>query len=432
MNSGSEEDRDAGSIRWGRARYILSVGSPPIEDGVMAWAGGRISFVGRFADFKSGHSGSGWDWGELAIVPGLVNAHVHLDYSGLAGCVPPPSNFVAWIEAIQAAKAARPASERARDWLEGARMLARGGVTTVGDIEAWPELLPQVRPHTPLRTVSYFELIQLQSGEDPLAPWRELLASAAGVAGDRWRPGLSPHAPYSTTPALLRACAQEVRARGWPVAIHVAESREEFEMFRHGRGPLKEWLAARGRVMSDLDGSSPVAAVERAGLLGPRCLVVHGNYLADGDAEKLARHGATVVHCPRSHAFFGHEPFPWETLRAAGVPVCIGTDSAATVPLEEGVPPLDLLVELAWLRRRHPHLVPEERLAMVTTVPARAMGLEGAVGQLRAGAWADFVLIPALGTARDTLAAWTEGALRPVAVAVGGRWVAGANRGAVA
>lgn len=423
MRAETQDDGDRSPGRWYRARQVFPLSAPPIEDGLLEVVSGRIRRVGPRGDLAANTHGRVVDLGDSAVLPGLVNAHTHLDYTGLAGELPPPPGFVPWIEAIQAAKASLGPAERSEHWLQGAAALARSGVTTVGDFEAWPDLLLQVLRKTPLRTVSFIELISLQESEDPLGPWRVWLEVLARETDPRRRAGLAPHAPYSTTPALLRACAEEARRRGWPVAIHLAESREEFEMFRHGRGPLKEWLAARGRRSADLGGLSPVAAVAQTGLLGPRTLAIHVNYLASGDAERLARSGATVVHCPRSHAYFGHDPFPMRELRAAGVPVAVGTDSAATVAMEDGVPPLDLWVELAWLARTDPGLEPEHRLAMVTTVPARALGWAGEVGELCPGAWADLLVVPAERALRDTLAAVAEGARRPGAVMLGGEWV---------
>ncbi len=141
--------------------------------------------------------------------------------------------------------------------------------------------------------------------------------------------GLSPHAPYSTSPELLSAAATAAREHGWLLTTHVAESADEFDMYLHSCGAMFDWLKSQ-RDMSDC-GISPVAHLARHGVLSPNFLAVHVNYLAQGDVELLARSGASVVHCPGSHAYFHHRAFPFEELDRGGINICLGTDSLATM-----------------------------------------------------------------------------------------------------
>src|SRR5437899_1842745 len=138
--------------------------------------------------------------------------------------------------------------------------------------------------------------------------------------------GLSPHAPYSTMPELLKLSAATARAKGWRLVTHVAESDLELEMFLHARGKMFDWLQRNERDMSDCGLGSPVEHLERLGYLADNLLAVHVNYLAPGDAALLARRGVSVAHCPRSHVFFQHHRFPREELAGVGVNICLGTD----------------------------------------------------------------------------------------------------------
>src|SRR5205807_784241 len=137
--------------------------------------------------------------------------------------------------------------------------------------------------------------------------------------------GLSPHAPYSTLPELLRLTAQSARRRGWRVCIHVAESAEEFEMFASGHGGMLEWLERSSRDMSDCGLGSAIQHLESCGALDQKLLAVHVNYLAANDAALLAKLKVNVVHCPRSHSYFRHHQFPLRRLIRAGVNTCLGT-----------------------------------------------------------------------------------------------------------
>src|SRR5690606_18517505 len=188
--------------------------------------------------------------------------------------------------------------------------------------------------------------------------------------------------------------ARTAREHDLLVTIHAAESIEEYEMFRHARGPMYEWLGPQ-RGTDDCGIRSPVEHIERAGLLGPKTVLVHVNHLDPDDAQRIARAGAGVVHCPRSHAYFGHEPFPWPVLARAGVRVSIGSDSLLSVTRRGAAPPrLDLFAELAVARRTLPEVEPHSLLRMVTTVPAAMLGLEGRIGALAAGASADVIAVP--------------------------------------
>src|SRR5262249_10631713 len=147
----------------------------------------------------------------------------------------------------------------------------------------------------------------------------------------RCRVGLSPHAPYSTVPELLRLSARAARRRKWPLTVHVAESALEFEMFSRGRGGMFDWLQRSARDMSDCGFGSRVERGARCGALDANLLAIHVNYLGKRDAALLGQKRASVVHCPRSHAYFGHDPFPLRKLSRAGVNICLGTDSLASV-----------------------------------------------------------------------------------------------------
>ena len=408
------------------ARAVVPVSRPPLADGAVLVHDGYIRRVGSWKRLASQATGRGIrivDLGDAALLPGLVNAHAHLDYTGMAGQLAPTGSFTDWIKLITALKASWSAADFVRSWATGARLLVETGTTTVADIEAMPELLPQAWEGTPLRVLSFLEMTGVRSRRDPEAIVAETTARAAALPVGRCRVGLSPHAPYSTTPALLTLAAGVARARRWRLTVHVAESDEEFDMFQHACGPMFDWLQRNARDMSDCGGCSPVAALTRCGLLGPNLLAVHANYVEAKDLELLARHGASVVHCPRSHAFFGHRPFAYPSFVQAGINVCLGTDSLATAPHTPHEPArLDLFAEMLAFAAAFPGVTPLEVLQLATTRAAAALGQPRRLGRLARGAFADLIAVPF----RGELASLPEAVLNhhgPVSVSmIGGQW----------
>jgi cytosine/adenosine deaminase-related metal-dependent hydrolase len=302
-------------------------------------------------------------------------------------------------------------------------MLLHSGTTTVGDIEALPELLPEVWNATPLRVISFLEMTGVRSRREPELILREAQGRIESLSHRRCAAALSPHAPYSTPADLLRLTATAARRKKLRVAIHVAESATEFEMFRHARGEMFDWLARNERDMSDCGGVSPVQHLARQRALGRHLLAIHVNYLANGDAALLAEKGVSVVHCPRSHDYFGHATFPGSTLTKAGVNICLGTDSLATVrnhPRDRLE--LNLFHELRAFAGEHPKVAPAEIVRLVTIAGAQALGLRGQVGELSPGAFADFIALPFTGKMEDLHAAVLHHSGNVAACMINGAW----------
>jgi cytosine/adenosine deaminase-related metal-dependent hydrolase len=409
-----------------RARVVLPVSGPPIEDGAVAIARSRITRVGRWSEFSRPRRNKVVDLGDAVLLPGLVNAHCHLDYTDMAGQFPPQKAFTDWIKLITTAKSEWSYSEFAASWLHGARMLVQTGTTTVGDIEVVPELLAEAWPATPLRVISFMEMTGVRSRRNPRVILRETLDHIRSLPRrGRSRAALSPHAPYSTSPELMRRSAAVSLRRHWPLCTHVAESAQEFEMFLHARGDMFDWLRRNGRNMDDCGLGSPVQHLERSGALNQNLIAVHANYLTDADAARLGRRKVSVVHCPRSHAYFQHGKFPFRELARARVNLCLATDSLATVYRKPREPvELSLFDEMRAFTKTHPRLSPKTIVEMVTVNGARALGLAGKVGQLSPGAFADLITIPFAGRAADACDAVTHFSGHVTASMINGEWAA--------
>jgi len=394
---------------------------PPIADGGGVIAGNQIAAVGRWREVRSERADTVIDLGESVLLPGLINAHCHLDYTGMAGEFVPTKRFTDWIKDITTEKSAWGYSEFAESWLSGARMLLRHGVTTVADVEVAPELLPEVWDATPLRVLTFLEMTGVRSRRQPEAVLREVIQWIDSLPGGRQRMGLSPHAPYSIEPEGIKACADAVARHDLRLCMHLAETREEIRFLQYGDGPLREFLN-RLDVLDEryeCPGKRPLELAHDGGVLSPRTVLAHGNYVEDDELPLLAESGVHVAYCPRTHAAFGHEPHPYGRMLAAGINVCLGSDSLASNPS------LSVLEEIRHLYQNDMGIEAVTLIAMATARGAAALGVAERTGSLEAGKDADLTVVPLdLRGPTDPLENILGSTLQPVATFVRGRRVA--------
>ena len=395
---------------WGmiiRARAVVTMDGPPIENGAIALSEDRIVDVAKFDEIKARHTGEVIDLGEQELLPGLINAHCHLDYTCLRGKIPPQKSFTDWIRAINAEKAKLSPDDYVASINDGFAEARRFGTTTIANLTAFPELIPQIR--APIRTWWFAELIDIRAPEHA----KELVDRASESLG-RVRPagapwGLAPHALFTASKDVYWRCEEIARRQNALLTTHLAESREEMQMFHDASGPLYEFLKSIGRWMDDCGGHTPVARflvlIGRGGSPNrPRAievnrpylswLVAHLNELAESDFELLERSASKfhIVHCPRSHNFFGHDHFGFERLRSLGFNICLGTDSLASNE------DLSLFAEMRAFQKAFPSVSPKTILQMVTVNPAMALHQANALGRIRQGFKPDLVAVPCSGS----------------------------------
>jgi cytosine/adenosine deaminase-related metal-dependent hydrolase len=400
-----------------RARYALTPGVPLIENAVLEIRGGRVDALRSAA--ASGEAAD-VDYGDALLLPGLVNAHTHLELSGLCGQVPYAGCFADWAERVMETAPAQRGPDQARAGVrDGICRSLRAGVTTVADIGYGPHGQEELA-RSPLRAVCFREILGRGPKRDPALTWLGRCAEELSAAPPKVWVGLSPHAPYSTDDAVYEEALHAAESRGWPVTTHLAETREEIEFLATGGGPLRDLLDRRGALdaASAPFGGTPVEFAERVGLLESGALLVHMNYLTDGDLEMVAGSPCSVAYCPRAHAFFEHGPHRFREMLAAGINVCLGTDSLASNDS------LSVMDEWRFLHRARPELDLPTLLRMSTIGAAAALGIDGEVGSLEPGKLADFIAIPVSslspgGVEQEVLSQPIE----PRAVWVGGREV---------
>lgn len=383
-----------------RAKFLVTMDGPPIEDGVVTIVDDRIVGVGRFGELREG--GSITDLGEVVLLPGLINAHCHLDFTLLRGKIEPPRSFADWIRQINTFRRELTEQDYLNSVAFGLEEAQRWGTTTIASIESFPSLLDRMPP-PPLRTWWFAELIDVRAALSADEIVAGALAHFAGKENWRGGFGLSPHAPYTASLQLTRRAAQT----GRPIQIHVAESEEEMEMFHDGRGPLFEFLQSLGRPMNDCgQGKTPLALMLDRGVLDERWIVVHLNELSEDDFARLERAPRfQIVHCPRSSRYFGHREFALRRLRELGFNIALGTDSLASNSS------LSLFAEMRRVRDSQPWLGPEQILEMTTVNGARALGQSQTLGKIRQGFQADLIALPIANPSRDLcekIIAWSK------------------------
>lgn len=407
-----------------RSRVVVPVVQPPIDNGAVFLCDGRIEQVGRWEDLKH-LSSDVEDLGEGALIPGLVNAHCHLDFTQLAGQIPTAESFSAWIKEI-IGRCSQWTDDQWRDsWAAGMEQLRENGVTTVGNIETRWNLLPDLLQDSPIRVCSFLEMTGLLAGRDP----NELVSEAMALRQELDDPelvGLSPHSPYAVVKGLLEETASMMMEQEVQGTIHVAESAEEWDMFKEGSGGLFDVLKEMGRDNSDCGDKTPIEVLSSAGLLRPEMLLTHANYLSETDIDLIGESGSSVVHCPSCFSYFRHGEFAYEKLIGQGVNIALGTDSLASAePDESGDFELNLFTEMRRFSFDHPNVAPEQVLRMATLNGAQALGLDDEVGCLAEDAEADILFIET--DAGHSLEEAVEYVVQevwcPSKTMVGGRWL---------
>lgn len=381
------------------ARWVVPVGGPLIEHGYVAFARGRIEAVGASASLPA--SAERLELRDCVLLPGLVNCHTHLELTHYCAQLP-PGPFWHWIGGLVRLRAARGQREREQDAVRvGAEQCLQAGVTCVGDISRCTWQWPVLR-RSPLRKVCFAELLSIadQPARDPA----ELRTAVLGIEeDDRLRAGISPHAPYTVPSEHAAAAIALAEELDRPWVLHLAETQEERAFLRGEADAMPDLLAtlqAERGVRSP--GCDPITFLEQIVPAAARApgLLAHMNYLEAAEVTRMAGRGERIVYCPRAHAFFGHSAHPIDALRAAGIEVAIGTDSAAS---NEN---LALLEELRVVARRTGNSIEADALVeMVTRVPAEALGWGREIGTLEVGKRADLAAFEIVDAGRDPLGA---------------------------
>jgi 5-methylthioadenosine/S-adenosylhomocysteine deaminase len=374
-----------------RAGRVHPVTAPPIEDGaVLVDANGRIAAVGAHLHVPTPPGTDTREFRDGVLVPGLVNCHTHLELTHLAGQNAEPQ-FTKWIRRIRELKDATPPDAFHAAAVRGVKDCWARGVTCVAETGSTGSVMRALHDLGG-RGIVYQEVF----GPDPAKldeSMRELenaVLQLRRLATSQLRLGVSPHAPYTVSAPLYEAVAAFARRERLPVAVHLAESKEESQFVESGTGPFADAWRARG-IAALPHRCTPVEYLRRLGLLNAGTLCIHCVQVDPRDVASLDAAGAAVAHCPRSNRAHGHGAAPLGAFRTAGLRVGLGTDSVVSVG------DLDL-----WAEASAAGLDGADALRALTLDGARALGWERDIGSLEVGKAADLAVLTALPPVRPS------------------------------
>jgi aminodeoxyfutalosine deaminase len=382
-----------------RAAWVLPIVSPPIRDGWVAVDDGRVVGLGTAQTLPDraqelpdrgqtlGDRGLG-DGGGLtpeAILPGLVNAHTHLELSWMKGRVAPGDSMPVWAQRLIDLRRSESAGGNG-PILEAIAEVRASGTALVGDVMNGIGTY-NLLARSSLFAAAFYEMLGFNPAfaSSLMAAAKEQLSDV--TLTDRVRLTIVPHAPYSVSPDLFRAIALAAGAR--PVSVHLGESLDEILFLKKGTGPWRGVLERLGAWSPQWTAPAcgPVDYLDRLGLLNDRLIAVHGVQLTDAELTRLAVAGATVVTCPRSNRWTGVGNPPVARFYASRVRVAIGTDSLASTP------DLNLFRELAIVRELAPDVAARAILRSATLEGARALGFGDELGAIQPGARAELIAV---------------------------------------
>jgi len=372
------------------ARWVVPIDAPPIEDGVIEIEGQHIVAVGPR------HGADAIDYGNAILMPGLVNAHTHIEYTVLRGFLEDVP-FFPWIRTLTAMKARLSEADWKASATLGAMECIASGITTVGDNADARAAAASAVSDTGLRAVIYqetFGIDESQTINDTVAGLESRVGENIAAGGARVHVGISPHALYTIRPALFSALNAWAVEHNMPMSIHVAESVAESDLTLRGQGPFAEMFQKRG-IDWPVPLVSPTRYIADMGVLRTGTLAVHCVQQSSEDIEILSSSGASVVYCPKSNAKLGAGIAPLTSwLAPGGLNIAIGTDSAVSNNTHDLFEEMrfGLLVQRA-INKDAVAVTAETMLNIATLGGARALGLDAQVGSLTPGKRADIIAI---------------------------------------
>ncbi len=377
-----------------RAKYVLPMDGRVIENGEVLVRDGRIEAV--YAGPENNHAGEPvTDLGACALLPGFVNAHSHLEPTMKRNCMD-GLNLWDWLSGLGFRKDSSPDYELLRaSAVLGASECARSGITCLGECSFSGAAVSAIEA-VGLRGVVYRELFGQSMGTEYLARFNQVLDDVQNVqsgASGRLKIGISPHSIYTSNREVLKLCAETCTTLHIPVALHLAETMAESEYSLYGTGPVADMRHGFGYEPM-VSGLAPVAYLEEVGLIREGVCLAHCVCVSEEEIKMIAAGGAGVAHCPRSNAFLGAGIAPLKDFTSAGVPVGLGTDSAASCMNMDFFEEMRFAIGLARAKAKEASIMmAKDVLALATTGGAKALGLLREVGSIEARKRADIIAV---------------------------------------
>ncbi len=381
------------------AKYVVPVSAPPIEGGAVAFEKDRIAAVGTISEIRSRFPDAAVeDFGDAAILPGLVNVHSHLELTVLRGFADEfDDDFRSWLLKVTAVRGERlDESDIGAAARAGALEGARAGVTCFADIGRLGSAGFNALVENGLRGILYQETEfspDDRTANDDFESLRTKFESLRRGETSLVRAGISPHAPYTVSAGLFRLITDYALSNNVPLTIHASESVMEEDLMLTGSGFFAGVYEKYGLRFQN-PASSTIAYFDKIGVLRAKPLLAHCVRVSDDDIELIANSDSRVAHCPKSNAKFGHGTAPFEKFLARGVKVGLGSDSMASNNVCDLFEEARFAALFARTGGRIARFVqPHEMIETATLGGARALGLEDQIGSLETGKQADLIVV---------------------------------------
>ena len=360
-----------------------------IPNGGVQVVGSRIGKVAPVGDFDFA-DGPVTNLGSGVLMPGLINAHCHLELGFLQGKLASNLSFPTWVDQLQQSFSSLQEGEIEKGIQEGIQEALHSGTTTMVDVGNTGKALKALSCSS-LREYAYWEVLglDLKVGIGRLEKYLKQNSEDLEDSGG-W--GISAHAPFSCSPDLLQRVVEESNCKPtMPFTMHLGESVEEQELFTERRGALYDFCLNRCSQVPGLKGKNgwknAFEYVLEKGFAPQESLMVHCNTIDREALKEFYQKKISIVHCPRSHDFLNHPPFPYELCQEMEVNVCLGTDSLASNFS------LNMFHEMAYFKSKNPDIAYEEILGMATLNGAKALGRSQELGSLKEGFFADCIYV---------------------------------------
>ena len=370
-----------------KANYILSGEGKLLKDHQILVEGSKISKV-EPAGKRPADADKVYDLGPAVLMPGLINCHTHLELTDLGRPVTRRQDLTLWLDEVRELRDGKKDGDLIKSSQKGVEASIEYGTTTIVDHANSGNSYIPLRD-SGLRAFLLFEMVAFP--EHLYEQKAKLLDDRIAMVEEneflRW--GVAPHSAYGVSERLLKKCREVVEGTNRLVSVHTSEHEGEVELFETGGGPFVDFLTRLGSDLSKWKSPkmTPVAYLDKLGLITEHTLTIHNNYLRDGDFEIIRGAGASAVYCPRSHFYFYHRYHPFKKLIAEGIRVCFGTDSMVSNWS------LDMLEELKFVYQTYDGVTPLQLFRMATANGAAALGISDRVGEPIPGMEADICAI---------------------------------------
>jgi len=386
------------------AHWLLPITSPPIRDAAIAIQSDTILAIGpraeiadRFPDAPVSH------FEDAVIMPGLVNAHSHLELTVMRGFLEnEEGDFFAWLRKLTVARMAMTADDLLVSSICGAIEAARAGITCVADSSSSATQSMRALKEVGLRGIVYQESFgpDANLAEENVAKLRDQVREMRALETDQVRAGVSPHAPYTVSALQIELISKLAAEEKLPVMMHTAESESERVFLIEGTGPFADGLKKRG-IQWQAPGISTVRYLHERGLLETKPLLAHCINVDEEDLRLIKAAGAGVAHCPKSNTKLRHGRAPFRKFLQTGINAGLGTDSVASNNNCDILEEARFATLMARLDRDVDPIPAQEALFAATLGGARALGLDHRIGALEPDKQADIAIVGVAGVHQE-------------------------------